>query len=296
MKPLVHLALIFIGLLLGSVYFLTATALDEMDPVLLLTVRSVLGPIAVLILVRFFRLSLLPQLRRYFWILLVVAASNFIIPWLLVSWGQTRTDSGTAGVLASTSPLFTALLATVLLPNEPLRMRIALGLVVGLAGVALIAGLDVGNLGMTTLLGDLAVVAGALFWALGAILISRLLVHYHEVALVATLGLISAVILLPVAAITHEPSDLALPGHTWLALLVLGLLSGTGLSFPLYTWVIRHAGPIKSSLVFYISPGVAVLLGWGVRGEDLSPYIIGGLILILLSLAWVNEAASRQVV
>jgi len=277
-----------LGVILGSVYFLTATALDEMDPLLLLTFRSVLGPAAILPLVFSLRIPLLPLLRRYFWLLLTVAATNFIVPWLLVSWGQTRTDSGTAGVLASTSPIFTALLAAVLLPNEPLRIRVLIGLAIGLAGVALIAGVDVGKVGVSTLLGDLAVVAGALFWAIAAILIRRLLVQYHEVALVATVGLISAVILLPAAAITHRPGDLALPGHVWPAILVLGLVSGNGLSFPLYAWVIRHAGPVKTSLLFYISPAVAVLLGWGVRGEAITPYIIGGLLLIIVSLAWVN--------
>lgn len=289
MKPLVYLALALLGGILGSAYFLTATALDEMDPLLLLTVRSVLGPSVILPLAISLRAPLLPPLRKYFWLLLIVSGVNFIVPWLLINWGQTHTDSGTAGVLASTSPVFTALLAAVLLPNEPLRIRIIVGLVIGLGGVALIAGLDVGNVGVTTLMGDLAVVAGALFWALGAILIRRLLEHYHEVALVATIGLISAVILLPVAAITHEPSDLALSAHAWPALLTLGIFSGTGLSFPLYAWVIRHAGPVKSSLIFYVSPAVAVLLGWGLRDEELTLYIIGGLLLIIVSLAWVND-------
>jgi|GEM_PF-6332850 drug/metabolite transporter (DMT)-like permease len=286
-----YLALLTLGITLGSVFFLTASALGEMGPLLLMTVRAVLGFSFLSFLGLFLRPPVLSLLRRRFWPLLAVALANYAISWPLIAWGQTRTESSTAGVLAASSPIFTALIARFLLPGEALRLRVLLGLLVGLAGVALIAGFDFDKLGASTLTGDLAVVGGAVLFALAAVIFRRYLAGANELGLAISMGLLCVLVLVPAAALTYSPSDLEVSSRAWGALLILGLVTGLGLTFPSYLWLVRRAGPVRASLVFYISPAVAVLLGWGVRGEKLDAHTIVGLLLIVTSLTLVNQAA-----
>lgn len=285
----IFLAILALGLILGSVNVLIATALDEMSPLLIQTVRAVNGTAILLVIVAAARINFLPALRRHFWALLVIAVTNYVGPWLLITWGQTHTHSGTAGVLAATSPVFTALLAGALLPNEPLRARILIALLIGLAGVGLIAGVDLGSLGVMNFVGDMAIVFAALSFAIAAIIIRKIMGEYHVLAIVTSMALLSVAILVPASAIFHRPGDLAVSGQTWMALILLGSFSGLGISLPLYFWLIGRAGPVRTSFLFYIAPAVAVLFGWAFRSEDLSLQIIGGLALIVISLALAND-------
>lgn len=286
-----YLGVLFLGTWTGALFLLRAEALEEMSPVLLLATQSVVAISILLPLVILFRVPFLTPLRRNCWILPAIALTNLIVPFLLVTWGQTRTESGTAGVLSATTPVFTALLAGILVPGDPLRVSIIFGLLVGLAGVGLIAGVDLGDVGLAALAGDVAIVGASISFGFGALLLRwyGARADFHQVGLAATMAVFMVAIFVPLAAISHEPGDLAVSVHAWLLTVALSIMAAPLGVFALYVWLIRKAGPLRASLLWYISPAAAVLLGWAVRNEELAADVLGGLFLIFISLTWVNQ-------
>jgi drug/metabolite transporter (DMT)-like permease len=249
-------------------------------------VRDFSAPMVVLIRVAFGALVLVPVAvsrgalagarERAGWLVLV-ALAQVAAPFLLIALGEQHISSALAGILVASAPIWTAVLATFVDAEEQAHgLRLA-GIVAGIAGVAVLLGLDLGGDG-DELLGGLAVVLAGLGYAIGALLAKRKLRGIEPIG-VATLVLVFGTLLIaPVAAFT-APSET--PGLGPLAALIALGAVGTGIAFAIFYRLISSIGPARTYLVTYLAPGFAVAYGATFLDESIGPATLAGLTLIL---------------
>ena len=209
--------------------------------------------------------------------LALVGAVQVAGPFVLIGAGEEEISSGLAGILVASTPLFTALLAIWVDQEERSSGLRLVGIGVGLSGVALLLGVDLGG-GGAELVGGLMVVLAALGYAIGGFLVKRRLSGIAPLGMSAAVMLASALFLLPAALLT-APEEV--PGLGPLAAVaVLGVL-GTGIAFVIFYGLIASIGPARAFLVTYIAPGFAVVYGATLLSEEVTAATLVGLGLIL---------------
>jgi drug/metabolite transporter (DMT)-like permease len=198
-------------------------------------------------------------------------------PFLLISAGETEISSSLAGILVTSTPLFTALLAIWVDHDERSHgLRLA-GVVLGVIGVAVLLGVDLGGSG-NQLLGGLAVVLAGLGYAVGALIVKHRFSDAPPIAVAAWVMVSSTVLLAPLALATLPGSS---PGLGPVAsVVVLGVL-GTGIAFVILYDLIARVGPARTWVVTYLAPGFAVVYGATLLDETITVATIVGLALIL---------------
>lgn len=207
----------------------------------------------------------------------VLAVLQVVVPFLLITVGERWIPSALAGILVASAPIWAAALAfTPYAPAERPGRAALVGLGVGLVGVALLFGVDLGGDDLA-LLGGVMVLLAGLGYASGAIELKRRMAGVDPAAIVAATMSVSALLTLPAALLTLPTSAGA---DSVSALVALGVL-GTGLAFLLFYELITTVGPSKASLVAYLSPGFAVGYGVAVLGESVTAGTFAGLALIL---------------
>jgi drug/metabolite transporter (DMT)-like permease len=209
--------------------------------------------------------------------IVLLATVQMAAPFMLITLGERHIASSLAGILVAAAPIWIALLAPLLDPEESSYGWKLAGIVTGIVGVALLLGVDVGG-DSKALLGGMMVVLAALGYALAGLFIKRRFRGADPVGLVAGTTLTAAVLTLP-AAIATAPSGA--PGVGPLAAVVALGVAGTGMAFVLVNLLIATAGPAKMSLVAYVSPAFALVYGVVFLSEGVSLGTFAGLALIL---------------
>jgi drug/metabolite transporter (DMT)-like permease len=218
---------------------------------------------------------------------LLLGVVQLAAPFLLLGYGQRSVPSGLAGILVSSTPLWTALLAVWIDHEERSRGRGLIGLAVGIVGVVLLCGLELSG-SLDTLVGAAMLLLGALGYALGGFL------GKHRVRGMTALGAITgammggSVALAPFALATLPDRAPALGPLA--AAIALGAISG-GLGWLLYYTVLAESGPAKAAVSLYLVPAFAVIYGVVILGEPLTAAGIAGLALVV-SGSWL--AASQE--
>jgi len=276
----------------GGSFFLVEIALNHVPP-LTITLHRVAWALPVLFLVIRLRGIAIPRSPRIWGAYLVMGALNNAIPFSLIFWGQTRIDSGLAAILNGTTAVFAAVVAGLVLADEPLTPRKIIGALFGLAGVAAVmgpgalAGLDPANLAQLAILGAALSYALASVW--GRAMLSGTPPEMNALGMLTG----STLLMLPLVLLTDGAPTLALPLGGWAALLALSTLS-TALAYLLYFGILARAGAANLMLVTLMIPPVAVALGAGVLGERLSPGAIAGFALIALGLVVTDGRAMSR--
>jgi drug/metabolite transporter (DMT)-like permease len=204
-------------------------------------------------------------------------------PFILISAGEEEISSSLAGILVAAAPLWTAVLAIWVDHEERSQgLRLA-GVLIGFAGVGLLLGVDLGG-GGSELLGGLAVVAAALGYAIGGLLVKHRLAGMAPVGMSSLVMTASALLLLPFA-IGTAPGSFPSAGPI-AAVATLGVL-GTGIAFVIFYWLISTVGPARAFVVTYVAPGFAIVYGAIFLSEEITAATIGGLAMILAG-SWLS--------
>ena len=204
------------------------------------------------------------------------AACEIAVPFVLIAMGERYISSSLTAILIATMPLFVALLSLRLsTADQPTGLRL-FGLVIGLGGVVALLGVDVAGR-PAELLGAALILVATLGYAAAPIIVSRRLADLDPLGPVAASLTISAVALLP-AVLARPPQ--AIPASALWAIAVLGVVC-TALGLVVFFQLIAEAGPSRASVITYINPLVAVLLGVVVLDEHLGAMSVAGLALIL---------------
>jgi drug/metabolite transporter (DMT)-like permease len=280
--------LLLLGSVWGASFLFIKVVVEETSPLALVQGRITFGALAVVAVMAVgghgsgkASPSLLAKVAG-------LAILNNIVPFLLISWGEIHIDSGTASVLNSTMPLFTALFATVVLVDERLTWLRLSGLLVGFLGVAVLAGGDITDVTDSGVLGQMAVVGAAACYGAGAVY-ARTLLHSEDPLNLSRLQLVvGALILAPALFAVDGVPNYNLSVEAWLSLITLGVM-GTGFAYIAYLWLLSAIGSVRTSLVTYIIPIVGLVLGAAVLNESIGVNSVLGCGLIILGVTTVIQ-------
>jgi drug/metabolite transporter (DMT)-like permease len=259
----------------GASYMFIKVALDDFSEGAIVCIRTALGAAVLLALAH--RWGALAPLRgRLRWIA-AIACVQVVGPFLLITFGENHVESQLAGILVSSAPIFTSLLALAFDHDERSHGWAAVGIVVGMLGVVLLFGLDLSGSG-DQVAGGLMILLASLGYAVGAMLIKHKLPGAPPVGVAGGNMAVAALVTLPLFLASlpdHAPSFKAVG-----ALVLLGT-AGTGIAFLWFYTLIAEIGPARASIIAYIAPGFSVIYGVVLLGEPFSVAAIAGLALIL---------------
>ena len=269
------LFLLILSAIWGASYLFIKIGVRDMSPAMVAWGRVTLAACVLLPIAA--RQGALRGLSSGVALIALLAAVQAAGPFLLIAAGEEEISSSLAGILVSSAPLFTAVLAIWVDHEERSTGLRMLGIVLGLCGVVLLLGVDLGGSGKA-LLGGSAVVLASLGYAVGGFIVKHRLAAARPLGMAAVVMVASALLLAPVAAATAPGSP---PGAGPLAAVsALGVL-GTGVAFAIFYWLIRRVGPARTLVVSYLAPGFAVVYGAVLLDEGISAATILGLVLIV---------------
>jgi drug/metabolite transporter (DMT)-like permease len=271
--------LVALSAIWGASFMFIKVALRDLDPIAVVWLRItlaavVLVPAALAVLGRPALVELLRRSRH----LAVMAVFNSALPFLLLSWAETRIDSGLAALLQAAAPLFTALILVRVGSDRVTGLRL-LGVVVGFVGVALLVGVD----GMRVdVIAALAVVFTGFCYAASGVYGGLHLRGVHPLVIGSGSMVIASLVTAPFALFSLPES---VPGWKEVgSILTLGLV-GTGIAYMLFFAILTGAGASRSILVTYLVPAAALAYGAVLLGEPVTATAVAGLALILTGVA-----------
>ena len=272
----------------GIPYFLIKVAVVEVPPLLIAWCRVALATAVLLPLA--WRRGALGSLRGHAAALCAFALAEFAIPFAVISCGEQWISSSVTGILIATVPLWVVLLARSFGVHEPLGARRLIGLVLGFIGVVALLGFGTIS-GPWGWAGVACMLIAALGYAVGPLIIQRHLRDLDSVGPLATcLGIAAVLLTLPAIRVwpAHWPGAAALA-----SLAVLGVLC-TAIAMLLMFYLVNHAGASRATLITYINPAVASLLGIGLLGEHLGAGGIAAFGMILAGSWLASRGTARK--
>jgi drug/metabolite transporter (DMT)-like permease len=257
----------------GVPYLMIRVAVGELSPATLVGARTALAALILLPLAA--QRKQLGPLTRVWAPLLAFTAIEIVVPWLLLAKAETRLTSSLTGLLVAAVPLVGALVTTFTGERERHGMRRWAGLLVGLAGVVALVGLDVHG---AEALAVLEVAGVAVCYAVGPIILSRWLAEAPPLGVVASSLALAALVYLPFALVSL-PSSFP---STDVTLSVIGLaVLCTAVAFLLFFALIAEAGPVRATVITYVNPAVAAVVGVAVLNEAFTLGMAIGFALVL---------------
>ena len=259
----------------GVPYLLIKVAVGEVSPVVLVFVRCVVG--AALLLPWTIATGHLRPALRHWRALLLFTVLEMAGPWLLIAYAEESLSSSLTGLLVAGVPFVAALDGRLLGGEERLTPIRILGMAIGVAGIAVLLGLDVEGAQLLPLLAIGLVLIG---YATGPLVVTRALPDVSGVAASSIALFVTAVVYAPLAA--PELGEAAgASAQAWLSLVTLGVVC-TALALAMFFALIREVGPQRSLVITFVNPAVAVLLGVLLLDEPFTLGIALGLPLVLV--------------
>jgi drug/metabolite transporter (DMT)-like permease len=264
----------------GASFLFIKVAVRELDPATLIVGRLGLAAITLALIApaAVGTRETVRQVRQNWAWLTVVALVNTAIPFWLLSWGETRIDSGLASIIQASVPIFNAVIAFVAFHEVRVTGARLLGVGVGFVGVALLVGAQPES----KVLGALAVVGMAFCYGIGGLLTGRYLSRAKPIVVALASTSIATLVALPVGA-AQAPHHT--PGWKTLGSVVALGVPGTALAYLLFFGLITGAGAAYAALVTYLIPPIALAYGAIFLDERFGAAAFGGLALILAGVA-----------
>ena len=260
----------------GASYLFIKVALDDgVSPWAIVSARTALAALVLVPLA--LHLRVLASLRGRLGPVVVLGLVQVAAPLTLIALGEERISSSLTGILVSSSPIFTFLLAFALAGAERANRASLAGVAIGIVGVGTLLGVDAGG-GSEALVGGLFVILAAFGYAVGAWYLKRNLGGVEPVATVAGTQVVAALVTLPLGLL-HVPESVP-PLDAVASIVTLGVVC-TGLAFVFFHSLVASEGPAKASLVAYVAPVFSVFYGVALLDERFTAVTAAGLVLIL---------------
>ncbi len=227
----------------------------------------------------------------------LLALLIFVLDYGLLFWAEQRVPSGIAAVMLATIPVFMALSEIILLATQKLTARLALALLIGIGGVAVLMSrsLDLGAAPIDRL-GAMALIFAAISWSVASALTRKLPLPPSKVLSSGTQMLAGGVFLTIASGALGEFRDFhpwTVSRRAWLALLYL-IVAGSIIGFTAYVWLLHHESPTKVGTYAYVNPVVAVLVGYFLGGEPLGLRTILGTLFVLISVVVITTTQVKK--
>ena len=263
-----------LGLIWGLPYLLIKVSVEYLSPEVIIFLRVFLA--AMILMPVVIKRSYLRQLKGHWKWVFVFAIVEIAFPFGALTFAEINLSSSMTGLLIAAVPIVSAIFAWRLGIDDRITGNRVLGLAIGIVGVASLVGLDVtGSELLSVALLGITVVG----YALGPIIVSQKLSQAPALAAIAMAMVINSVIYAPLAFFSR-PTE-SVPVNVWLAVAVLGAVC-TALAFLLFFSLVAEVGPARTTVITYINPAVAVILGVLVLSEPITLGLLVGFPLILL--------------
>jgi drug/metabolite transporter (DMT)-like permease len=288
--------LLLLSVLWGGSFFFSKVALIELPPLTVVLARVGLAAIALAIYLQVNGVKISTSLQV--WLAFFgMGLINNLIPFSLIFWGQTQIASGLASIINATTPVFSILVAHFLTDDEKMNGNKIAGILLGVAGVAVLMGPRALSTEGPPLLPMLACLGAALSYGFASVF-GRRFKRMGVAPTVVAFGQVTAttIMMIPIVAVIDAPWNFALPtATTFGALIALALLS-TALAYVIFFRILLGGGALNVSLVTLLIPVSAILLGSLILHERLAPNHFGGMALIALGLLAIDGRLWRALV
>ena len=257
----------------GIPYLLIRVAVAEVSPPVLVFARTGLAA-AILLPVALLRVDLRPVLRHWPWVV-AFALIEIALPWVMLGSAEQSLSSSLAGLLIAGVPLVGAAIAAIVGGPDRVGRRQLVGLLLGFAGVAAIAG---GDFTTENAVAILQVGVVVVCYAVGPFILSRRLVGVSSLGIMALALTLTALLYAPVAAVGWPATT---PSREALASIGILAVVCTAAAFLLFAALIHEVGPVRATVITYVNPAVAAVLGVVVLAETLTPAMLAGFALAI---------------
>jgi len=284
---LIVVAFACIYVIWGSTYLAIRYAVETIPPLFVASFRHLFA--GALLFGWCWHRGLRPVRQQWF-ASIVLAVLFFLIGHGTLHWAQQTLPSGMAALLIATEPIFVAIIVMVT-GRARVTVSLLMGVLLGLAGVALIFGADV-RTGRSEMLNSLVVLIGTVSWSIGMVY-SRSAALHPDSHMAAGMSLLAGAVLLFLAGtITGEMADLHFTAISMKSLLALVYLAVAGslVAYSAYFWLLKRFSPTLISTHTYVNPLVALALGWAIAGEILAPRVVFGGLIVIVAIAWMSRA------
>lgn len=285
-----------LALIWGSSFLFIRIGVEQLPPFQLVFVRTAIAAIG-LHLVLALRGRRMPTDRHSLSSLLFLGIVNTVFPFALITWGETRIDSGLASVLQGTAALFTLVVAHFTFADERITLRKVVGLLIGFLGVVVLASRGMGSTAAgpaADLLGQMAIVVASFCYALGGTYSRKAIQNRLEpIAVAAGSMTVAAIITGAIAYLSPAfggpaPANLAaLRPDVLGAVLALGLVNTFG-AYLIFYPLVAVLGAARTSMVTYVIPVVGLILGAIFLGEQVDMRLVAGTAMIVGGVGIVN--------
>jgi len=289
------LAYATIYLVWGSTFLAIRVGVREVPPFLLAAMRFVIAGLVLYgwMIVQGERS---PSGRQWLSVFLL-ATLIFVLDYGLLFWAEQRVPSGVAAVMLATIPVFMALSEIVLLGTQRFTPRLALALLVGMAGVAVLMSrsLELGDVAIDTA-GAVALIVAAVSWSVASALTRKLPLPPSKVMSSGAQMLAGGILLALTAAALGEPRGFrpsTVSSAAWLSLTYL-IVAGSIIAFTAYVWLIHHDSPTRVGTYAYVNPVVAVVIGYFFGGEALGLRTVLGTLFVLVSVIVITTTPRKK--
>ena len=227
----------------------------------------------------------------------MIALLIFVVDYGLLFWAEQKVPSGIAAVMMATIPAFMAVAEILFLRTMKMTMRLAVALLIGIAGVAVLMSHSL-NLGGAAIdhAGAVALILGSVSWSVASVLSKKLPLPGSKVVSSGAQMLAGGLMLTLVAAASGEMKGFhpsAVSRGAWVALLYL-IVMGSLVGFTAYVWLIHHESATKVGTYAYVNPVVAVVLGYFVGGEAVGVRTVVGTLCVLVSVVVITTSGSKN--
>lgn len=277
--------LVLLSFLWGASFTLIEVAIDTIPPATIVFGRLAIGA-SLLLLFALLSGVAFPRSPSRWGALLLQGILQSALPFTLISWGQKYIDSGLAGLLNTTPPLFVFLIGFFLLRDRTAGARQIIGILLGFAGVLIIMGPAALAGERNSVLGQLAITGASLSYAVAALYAKRFS-DQPPVLTAACSMAFAALLMFPVSVWIDEPLSLSPTTSAIAAVVAMGIFS-TAIAMAIYFRLVRTLGPLGVTTGSYMRAGFSVILGILLLGEALSPTLIVGLAMIFAGVAIVT--------
>jgi drug/metabolite transporter (DMT)-like permease len=291
-KVLLAFAIIYV--VWGSTFLAIRVGVHEIPPFLMAAMRFLLAGIVLYAWMRV--LGTASPTAREWGAATFLAVLIFVCDYGLLFWAEQRVPSGIAAVMMATIPVFMSIGEIVFLRTQQLTFRLALSLLIGIAGVVVLVGRSLALGAPVDSLGTGALLFASVSWSTAAFLTRKLPLPASKAMSSAVQMLAGGILLTLAAGLLGEFHGFRLQAvslRAWLALAYL-IVAGSIIAYTAYVWLLHRESPTKVGTYAYVNPVVAVLIGYFFGGEALGPRTILGTFLVLVSVVVITTQSARK--
>lgn len=276
----------------GSTWGVIRLGLESLTPFISVGLRFTLASILIMILMKFKHVQIQTD-NVSLWLYFIMAFGSFVIPFGLVYWAEQFVPSGLASVLFAVYPFCVALFTFMAIPSEAIGIHRIVGIIFGFTGI------------VTIFYDGLEFTTSAYIWGMSAIILSAVMqagiavtlkkhgYYLHPLSMNFIPMIVAGIFLMIIGVIVEDTSKLNFDSKALFSIIYLAAI-GTVMTFTSYYWLLKRVSVVLLSLIAFITPIIALIIGWIFFQEELSNRVLFGSILVLIGLLFANFISFKK--